>query len=141
MKRWDDGMGNSVFITGRKAFVKLLGQKPRLAGYFSLVNPKIMVMERTQSKHMLNVIKGYGFNELIIRQYLLPMGYQIGLYIDNQVKYVLDPKTILDFGSYLHFKSVGYERQIFLSMVTIETIAVYKYENPKNDKLFDDSGE
>jgi hypothetical protein len=138
MKKWDDNMGNQVFITGKKAFVKLRGEKPKLAGYFSALNPTIMVMERKESRHMLHAIKGYGFNELLLRDYLVPSGFKVGLKIDNQVKYLLDPKVMLSSGSYLHFKSEGYERQIFLSVTTIETIAMGKWDIPQNESLFDE---
>lgn len=136
MIKWDDGAFASVFVTGGKAFVKLRSEKPRLIGFMGGPDKKILVMQRSSERHMMQNIKGYGFNVVLLEKYLIPKGFSIGLEIDKKYKYVLNPELIMEHGSYLHFKSQGFELQIFVSLENIKHLAQYTWVKPDEENLF-----
>ena len=136
MIKWDDGVSASVFVTGGKAFVKLRSEKPRLVGFMGGNDGRILVMQRSSEKHMMQRIKGYGFNVVLLQKYLIPKGFRIGLEIDKKYKYILNPELIMEHGSYLHFKNQGYELQIFVSLENIKHLASHAWVKPDDQNLF-----
>lgn len=125
---YKDDLGNILRWGAGKAFLKITGNGKGFLelGHVGGVNKKIFVMYRDSKKHMMNAVKGYGFNNELLRRWLIPERMDIGLNIDNQTKYLLDPSIVLELGTYLHFKDAGFEKQIFLPLTTIEHIAKWK---------------
>ena len=137
MIKWDDGISASVFVTQGKAFIKLRSEKrPKLIGFMGGHRGNVLIMQRSEERHMMQRIRGYGFNVCLLEKFLIPKGLSVGLEIDGKYKYALDPKLIMEHGSYLHFKNQGFELQIFLSLENIEQLAFYKWVKPEEENLF-----
>lgn len=89
---------------------------PRLLGNI-LPKARVFVVYRNRQKHLFKKNNSYGFNEHILRTATMFDHVEL---IDDFGIYKIPRELILSSGTYLDFKSVGYEKQIFLSLDIIE---------------------
>lgn len=89
---------------------------------------KTIFFKRNSSKHLHRNSNSYGFNYEVLNDAFLNIKWVV-CDIDGEL-YRFPKKTIDDFGSYLHFKSQGFELQRFLKFDLIKN---FKYLH--NEKL------
>ena len=82
---------------------------------------KTLELKRSKEKHLFRKNDSYGFNEHFIRT--AKTFDKIQLY-DDDGTYVFPKNIILEKGSYLHFKSIGFERQLFLPLSEIKKFQI-----------------
>lgn len=82
--------------------------------------------KRDSSKHLHRNSKSYGFNYEVLNDAFLNISWVV-CDIDGEM-YRFPKKTIDDFGSYLHFKSQGFELQRFLKFDLIKNYKYHSYE-------------
>lgn len=81
------------------------------------VKDKTLRVKRTRSKHLFIKNNSYGFNEHIIRTAIL---FDKILIEDEHGLFLVPREEIMNNGTYLDFKEIGFEKQIFLSLEIIE---------------------
>lgn len=86
---------------------------------------KVFTIRRDPNKHIFKKNQSYGFNEYVIKT--AKKFDQIHLIEDGGDEYLFPKSLVMELGSYLHFKSEGFERQIF---VTLKNLAPYKIQSP-----------
>jgi hypothetical protein len=102
---------------GKESALRLIGKVDLRRG--------ILELKRSKEKHLFRKNDSYGFNEYFIRT--AKTFNQIEL-TDEDGTYIFPKDLVLQKGSYLHFKGLGFERQLFLPLSEIK-----KY---KSDTLF-----
>jgi len=127
---YKDEIGNIIRWGSGRCFLRIVGSGKGFVelGHMGGIDRKIFIIYRDSKKHMMHSVRGYGFNNELLRRFLIPESIDIGLNIDNKVKYLLDPAMIIELGQYLYFKTSGFEKQVFLPLATIEQIAKWKGE-------------
>ena len=78
---------------------------------------RILEIKRNREKHLFRKNKSYGFNEHVIRTGKTFDKIQLS---DEQNTYLFQKELILIKGSYLHFKDLGFEKQLFLPLSEME---------------------
>lgn len=78
---------------------------------------RILEIKRNREKHLFRKNKSYGFNEHVIRTGKTFDKIQLS---DEQNTYLFQKELILTKGSYLHFKDLGFEKQLFLPLSEME---------------------
>ena len=78
---------------------------------------RILEIKRNREKHLFRKNKSYGFNEHVIKTGKTFDKIQLS---DEQNTYLFQKELILTKGSYLHFKDLGFERQLFLPLSEME---------------------
>ena len=78
---------------------------------------RILKMKRTRKNHLFRKNNSYGFNEHMIRTAILFDHIEL---TDDCGVYVIPKDIVINSGTYLDFKEIGFERQIFLSLELIE---------------------
>lgn len=108
-----------VSRTGNLLTVSLkLKEKPiRDIGIVDM-NSRIIMMKRERKKHLFKKTNSYGFNEYLIRN---AKTFDNVLLSDDDGFYLIPREVIIENNSYLHFKSDGYEKQLFLPLEIIYT--------------------
>lgn len=115
-----DNAGNKIYVTSNNRIYVYNAQekRDRLIGTISPQTKTISV--RRKPHHLHFKTNSYGFNEIMIST----------AHICDTIKlscpygtYKIPIQKIIDNGFYLHFKSQGFEKQIFVS---IENISQYK---------------
>lgn len=84
---------------------------------------KILITERKRKKHLMNANNSYGFNHEILKNAKSFDRIQL---TDEYGTYLISVSMILQRGTFLHFLSQGYEKQIFFPLKDIEK---YKIES------------
>ena len=82
---------------------------------------KTLELKRSKEKHLFRKNDSYGFNEHFIRTAKTFDKIQLD---DDDGTYVFPKNIILEKGSYLHFKSIGFERQLFLPLSEIKKFQI-----------------
>lgn len=78
---------------------------------------RILEIKRNREKHLFRKNKSYGFNEHVIKTGKTFDKIQLS---DEQNTYLFNKELILTKGSYLHFKDLGFEKQLFLPLSEME---------------------
>lgn len=78
---------------------------------------RILEIKRNREKHLFRKNKSYGFNEHVVKTGKTFDKIQLS---DEQNTYLFQKELILTKGSYLHFKDLGFERQLFLPLSEME---------------------
>ena len=78
---------------------------------------RILEIKRNREKHLFRKNKSYGFNEHVIKTGKTFDKIQLS---DEQNTYLFQKELILIKGSYLHFKDLGFEKQLFLPLSEME---------------------
>jgi hypothetical protein len=101
----------------RSISLKLINEaKSRYIGTL-FVNSRVIKMNRNRSKHLFRKNNSYGFNEHLIRTAIL---FDFIELTDEKGTYMIPKNRIMEDGTYLDFKEIGFERQIFLRIEIIE---------------------
>lgn len=109
-----DTQGNSITNLNGWVMLKLAAEKhSRKVGY--LAND-ILRVERTRHKHLHRLSNSYGFNYEIISK---AKRFTKVLLCDEFGQYMIPNEYILEHGGFLHFKTQGFEKQIFLKLEEI----------------------
>jgi len=82
---------------------------------------KTLELKRSKEKHLFRKNNSYGFNEHFIRTAKTFDKIQLD---DDDGTYVFPKNIILEKGSYLHFKSLGFERQLFVPLSEIKKFQI-----------------
>lgn len=93
------------------------------------MSSRIIMMKRERRKHLFKKTNSYGFNEYLIRN---GKTFDNILLSDEDGFYLFPKEVVIENNSYLHFKSDGYEKQLFLPL---EIIYAYKVD-PKEYEVF-----
>lgn len=93
----------------------------RLLGYVK-TSEKTLYCNRDSKKHLLVKADSYGFNYNLLNE--AKRFDKVLLCIDKIDKYLIPKEFILSNGSFLWFKTEGFERQIFLKRAEIERFKV-----------------
>lgn len=78
---------------------------------------RILEIKRNREKHLFRKNKSYGFNEHVVKTGKTFDKIQLS---DEKNTYLFQKELILTKGSYLHFKDLGFERQLFLPLSEME---------------------
>lgn len=97
----------------------------RNLGFVTLAD-MVFHVKRNREKHLHQQSKSYGFNDTILREQSLFRIEYVHVTEDDTTHYIVPASTIHEFGSYLHFKEQGFERQRFLR---IDTLKLFKQDN------------
>jgi hypothetical protein len=81
------------------------------------VKDRVLKIKRTRSRHLFLKNNSYGFNEHIIRTAIL---FDRVILNDEFGVFDIPREVILSKGTYLDFKQIGFEKQIFLSLEIIQ---------------------
>jgi hypothetical protein len=100
----------SIIINGKKKKIGTIDRDNRL-----------LVTERTRSKHLMNANKSYGFNHQVMKN---AKAFDRIKLTDEKGTYLIPREMILQRGTFLHFLSQGYEKQIFLTLKDIENCKI-----------------
>jgi hypothetical protein len=82
---------------------------------------RILEIKRNREKHLFRKNKSYGFNEHVVKTSKTFDKIQLS---DEQNTYLFNKELILQKGSYLHFKDLGFEKQLFLPISEIEKFII-----------------
>jgi hypothetical protein len=82
---------------------------------------KILEIKRNREKHLFRKNKSYGFNEHVVKTGKTFDKIQLS---DEQNTYLFNKELILIKGSYLHFKDLGFEKQLFLPLSEMEKFII-----------------
>ena len=111
-----DDFGNELVRDNISYYLRLKSEdSDRLLGKMIFLNGKdILVCERNARRHFFRSTKSWGFCEGLVRTIIesYPNPY-VGVKSDVG-KYLIKATDILLTGEYLHFKTQGFERQIFV---------------------------
>ena len=88
-------------------------QKHRRIGVIN-IERKTIEVRRNKDKHLMRVNNSYGFNHKLLEDAKLFDKVRL---IDEVDEWLIPKDWILKNGSFLHFKNVGFERQIFVNQV------------------------
>jgi hypothetical protein len=130
IRKFPIDMENSLIIKSNDRLINiklhLKGDKPREIGTITK-STRTIEMRRTQSKHLFRKGNAYGFNDYVLRNSQTFDWIRLSDDLGNHWKI---PKAfIIENGSFLHFKQVGFERQRFLSLEQLEPYRVHENEN------------
>lgn len=81
------------------------------------VKDRVLKTKRNRSRHLFFKNNSYGFNEHLIRTAILFDHIELQ---DDKGTYLIPRDRIMNDGTYLDFKQIGFERQIFLRLDIIE---------------------
>jgi hypothetical protein len=82
---------------------------------------RILEIKRNREKHLFRKNKSYGFNEHVVKTGKTFDKIQLS---DEQNTYLFNKELILTKGSYLHFKDLGFEKQLFLPLSEMEKFII-----------------
>jgi len=82
---------------------------------------RILEIKRNREKHLFRKNKSYGFNEHVVKTGKTFDKIQLS---DEQNTYLFNKELILTKGSYLHFKVLGFEKQLFLPLFEMEKFII-----------------
>ena len=82
---------------------------------------RILEIKRNREKHLFRKNKSYGFNEHVVKTGKTFDKIQLS---DEQNTYLFNKELILQNGSYLHFKDLGFEKQLFLPLSEMEKFII-----------------
>lgn len=123
IKTAPDERGNYFSVEGdqlmliRSIFLNLKSEnKSRQIGVL-YTKDRVLHITRNRAKHLFRKNNSYGFNEHIIRTAIL---FDRVILTDEFSVFDIPRSVILEKGTYLDFKSNGFEKQIFLSLEIIE---------------------
>lgn len=119
-----DTAGNSLANRNNVIYLELASGETRMIGRLS-DESKTMMIERDRNKHLLRKANAYGFNYELIKSAQRFTSIMLKE-IDGgrTVAWYNIPNTvILETGEFLWFKEQGFERQIFM---TIDSIQKFK---------------
>ena len=91
-------------------------KRSRLVGYIK-TDLKTLYIKREKAKHLMRVNNSIGFNYALIND--AKRFDKVMLMLDGK-NYLIPNEFILQYVSFLHFKEVGFERQIFLKVNEFE---------------------
>lgn len=115
-----DEEGNFFEVTNNNGWLTVclkLAKEPRSReiGKVNLIQ-ETLVIKRSKAKHLFRKNNSYGFNEYFIRTAKSFKKVQLE---DEDGTYLFPKSLVLERGSYLHFKGMGFERQLFLPLSEI----------------------
>ena len=87
-----------------------------------IVKERLMRIRRNREKHLLRKNQSYGFNEHLIK--MAKKFDNIHLIEEHGVEYIFPREFVIDKGSYLHFKSEGFEKQLFVTLAELNQYIV-----------------
>lgn len=83
---------------------------------------RILVTKRNYRKHIMKANLSYGFNHFLLKEATkfdhILLEEKDG---KERHRYLIPRQKILEEGTFLHFKQIGFEKQIFLSYEKIKT--------------------
>jgi hypothetical protein len=117
----NDGMGNEIIVVRKNNILtislKLSGDNyKRDLGYVDMSNRKFYV-KRNREKHLFKKNSSYGFNHKLLND---AKQFDQVVIQDEHSLWEIPREYILKNGSFLHFKSDGFERQIFIQLDKIK---------------------
>jgi hypothetical protein len=117
----NDGMGNEIIVIHNNNLLtlslKLSGEKSsRELGFIDMRNRKLHV-KRKREKHLFKKNSSYGFNHKLLND---AKHFDTIVLQDEYLMWEIPREFILKNGSFLHFKSDGFERQIFIPLEKIK---------------------
>jgi hypothetical protein len=101
-------------------------KRVRKLGYVTL-NDGVYHVTRVRAKHLHQQSKSYGFCHEVLKNKTFFGIRKVHIIEDDTQHYVVPVHTFENFGSYLHFKTQGFERQRFLRIEIIETFKTEQY--------------
>lgn len=108
-----DESGNKIFVDDTNIVLKLKAEGGyRTIAKLDLKNKQIICF-RSSEKHLFRKGDAYGFNVKVLET--ATRTDKVKLIVDAKESFVIPIKDILEKGSYLNFKSVGFEKQIFVN--------------------------
>lgn len=125
----DDNSGNRVYMRiffnehgehqNANIHLKLKSEKsPRLLGSYDFIT-RTFYCKRNEAKHLHRKSKSFGFNWTILSDTFLSVE-NVYIIVDDTDHYQIPLKLIQDYGSFLNFKSQGFELQRFMSFELIK---------------------
>jgi hypothetical protein len=116
-----DGMGNEIIVFHNNNMLtlslKLSGEKSsRELGFIDMKSRKFHV-KRKREKHLFKKNSSYGFNHKLLND---AKHFDTIVLEDEHLTWEIPREFILKNGSFLHFKSDGFERQIFIPLEKIK---------------------
>lgn len=120
-KSTPDEQGNYFIVNQVKDWLTIslklaTESKDRELGKVNLKN-RVLEIKRIKSKHLFKKNNSYGFNEHLIKTGLT---FDKILFSDGERSFLFPKELILQKGSYLHFKQLGFEKQLFLQVSEME---------------------
>ena len=85
------------------------------------VKDRVLKIKRNRARHLFKKNNSYGLNEHIIRTAIL---FDHILIEDEHGVYMVPREKIMANGTYLDFKQIGFEKQIFLSLEIMELFRI-----------------
>lgn len=116
-----DNLGNNIIISdgGKNISLKLKAEsKKREIGTINL-EERYLQVKRIKSKHLFRKTNSYGFNHYILSN---AKKFDKVMISDDDGRWLIPIKLILEKGHFLHFKNDGFELQIFLSLDIINSL-------------------
>jgi hypothetical protein len=116
-----DNFGNNIVISdgGKNISLKLKAEnKKREIGTINL-EERYLEVKRIKAKHLFRKTNSYGFNHYILSN---AKKFDKVMLSDDDGRWLIPIKLILEKGHFLHFKNDGFELQIFLSLDIITNL-------------------
>lgn len=125
-----DKLGNKLIVERSKyhtqlyvdLYIKLPTEKHRRHVGTINVNTRTLHLHRSKTKHLLIKANAYGYNHYILSEGTLFDDVVIHEEETSKI-YSVNKQFILNEGIFLHFKTQGFERQIF---TTLEWLSYYE---------------
>ena len=122
---FSDDFGNKIIAephkVGQKISLHLTSEtKKRLLGYTDVKN-KTFVVKRNRGKHLFRNANAYGFNHYLLDN---TKKFETIMLMDEHQSWRVPVRYILENGFFLNFKQQGFERQIFLSLDTLNNFTI-----------------
>lgn len=135
----EDRQGNLIAL---RVFYNEKKEKTSASVYLGLASEKrkrylgtvdfmqhIFYCKRSVSEHLHRMTQSFGFNWTILEDEFLNI-QKIYLVVDDTTVYFFDKKIISEYGSFMNFKTEGFELQRFLSFDIIKVKAqTFAYGN------------
>lgn len=126
--------GNYWFLDENIIYLKLVNIKvPRFIGF---IMDNVATVFRNKAEHTMRVNNSYGFSIEVLKALDIE---HINLYEDEAI-YSFPISVLEEHGSYLHFKSQGFEIQKFLPHDIIHKYEIDYFNNPKFARRYENMG-
>lgn len=108
-----DNCGNEIIVEGDKVSLRLNSEnKKRELGVINTIEKSIYV-KRNRRKHVMRKNNSYGFNYFLLKN---ATKFDTVILTDDVGSWEIPISYIMENGTFLNFKQVGFELQIFLSL-------------------------
>jgi hypothetical protein len=125
-----DGFGNKMIITQDSSTAPWLFEvilyihaekKNKTIGRLD-AKDRIIYLKREKAKHLHFISQSYGFNHMLLTEGLVFDTIQL---TDDNGTYKFDKSVISENGTFIFFKQQGFERQLFVPIITIQKYSIH----------------